>query len=435
MQMKKFISLILTTALLLFCLGCGSETGETLPTGTQGTTVSTTIPTGTTVPTQPCETTLPPTEETTQPTEPVETTVPPTTAETTPPTTGQTTPPTIAETTPPSTAATQPQQGDPQCGHRYTSRIITRASCTAEGLKSHTCYLCGYYYTEPIEARGHAYTPATCEKAQTCERCGDVVGKALGHDYGSDWRCTRCGKTDPAIPRDYTISICGKNGKPLTGVKVDIYSDSGLRELVASGTTDQQGILILELPTSWSYHAVLSGYGTSYTAAARYLLTADDSCIVLSSNADQNFSGRSYKVGQTLADFTVYDVDGNRYDLAELRSSKELVILNFWYCSCGPCKAEFPHMDEVYRQYSDRIEILALDHFDGDSLAEIRQVRKEIGVSFPMIRESLGFDQAFDIQGYPTTVILDSTGKILHIRSGSFADGNEFAELLEKYLK
>lgn len=441
-HMKKIISVLVATALLLACIGCGGETGETLPTGTQGTTAVTTLPTATTIPTRPGETTLPPTLETTLPTAPVETTVPPITMPPTtapvdpvPPTTEQTAPPpTTEETTPPSTPPTQPQQGDSQCEHRYTSRVTTRASCTTEGLKTHTCYRCGYTYTETIEAKGHAYTAATCEKAQTCERCGDVVGKALGHDYGSDWRCSRCGKTDPAIPRDYTISICGKNGKPLVGVKVDVYSDSSLRTLIASAATNQQGILTLELPTSWGYHAVVSGYDASYTAAASYPLTGDDISIVLNSNADQNFSGKAYKVGQTIADFTVYDVDGNRYDLAQLRSSKELVILNFWYCSCGPCKAEFPHMDEVYKEYGDRIEILALDHFDGDSLAKIREIRQEIGVSFPMIRESMGFGEAFDLQGYPTTVILDSTGKILHIRSGSFADGDEFVELLEKYL-
>lgn len=434
--MKKIISILVAAALLLACIGCGGEIGETLPTGTQGTTAVTTLPTATTVLTRPGETTLPPTVETTLPTTPVETTVPPTTApmETTPPATEQTTPPTTQSTQPPATVATEPQGGDVTCNHRYTSRVTVRASCTTEGLKTHTCYRCGYTYTETIEARGHSYTAATCERAQICERCGDVAGKALGHDYGSDWRCSRCGKTDPSIPRNYTISVCGKNGKPLAGVKVDIYSDSSLRTLIANGTTDQQGILTLELPTSWNYHAVLSGYAAAYNAAASYSLTADDICIILSSNADQNFSEKTYKVGQTITDFTVYDVDGNCYDLNKLRNSKKLVILNFWYCSCGPCKAEFPHMDEVYKEYGDRIEILALDHFDGDSLAEIRQVRQEIGVSFPMIRESLGFGEAFDIQGYPTTVIIDSSGKILHIRSGSFADKDEFVDLLEKYL-
>ena len=52
-------------------------------------------------------------------------------------------------------------------GHSYDEGIITtNPSCTAEGVKTFTCEICGDSYTKNIEATGHNYipvvTPPTC---------------------------------------------------------------------------------------------------------------------------------------------------------------------------------------------------------------------------------------------------------------------------------
>ena len=48
---------------------------------------------------------------------------------------------------------------DPEtCQHQYTSVVTTEPTCTAPGLKTNTCTICGKSYPEKIPATGHTWT-------------------------------------------------------------------------------------------------------------------------------------------------------------------------------------------------------------------------------------------------------------------------------------
>ena len=79
--------------------------------------------------------------------------------------------------------------------HSYTDLVID-PTCTEPGHTTHTC-ACGDSfedsYTDPL---GHSWMDANCEEPQTCSRCGETEGEALGHDF-ADGTCARCGEADP----------------------------------------------------------------------------------------------------------------------------------------------------------------------------------------------------------------------------------------------
>ena len=90
------------------------------------------------------------------------------------------------------------------CDHDYTSKVTTEPTCTDKGVKTFTCSVCGYSYTEEIAALGHAYeakvTAPTCTAGgyttHTCATCGhsytaDEV-PASGHAYVAG-KCGVCG--------------------------------------------------------------------------------------------------------------------------------------------------------------------------------------------------------------------------------------------------
>ena len=57
-------------------------------------------------------------------------------------------------------------------------------------------------------ASGHSCSKATCTASSVCKTCGYVKQKALGHNEGSNGKCTRCGKvlkTNFAFVRDAII--------------------------------------------------------------------------------------------------------------------------------------------------------------------------------------------------------------------------------------
>lgn len=57
-------------------------------------------------------------------------------------------------------------------------------------------------------------------------------------------------------------------------------------------------------------------------------------------------------VGAEAKDFAMVDVDGNAVRLADHRG--KVVLLDFWATWCGPCKAAFPHVQELAAQYKDQ---------------------------------------------------------------------------------
>ena len=109
-------------------------------------------------------------------------------------------------------------------GHSYEGVQTSAPSCTATGVMTYTCSVCGDSYTEAIEATGHtAGAAADCVNPQTCTVCGTKLADALGHKW-NDATCTDpktcsvCGKTEgDALTHDYAESArieatCGVAG-------------------------------------------------------------------------------------------------------------------------------------------------------------------------------------------------------------------------------
>ena len=58
------------------------------------------------------------------------------------------------------------------CTHNYTFETTTAATCTADGVRTYTCSVCGNTYTEPIPATGHSYDTGVVTKPATVAETG-----------------------------------------------------------------------------------------------------------------------------------------------------------------------------------------------------------------------------------------------------------------------
>ena len=341
------------------------------------------------------------------------TTTQPVTAETTtePATTGNTVatlplPTTVPSVTPPS--------GDVStCSHNYQPGIYQAPTCEQAGYQNYRCTKCGNAQQQISQPLGHSYTDATCTSPRRCMLCNSTQGSSLSHSF-CDGYCSRCGEKDPSI-RIITIQVKDSKNTPVDGVTVALY----IADQLHSTCVSNGGKVTFTVQNhSGSYTLTLAGIPAGYKAQKdSYTYRSDNGTIVLDTVpivSPEDHSKAAYKVGSTMCDFTVTDVDGKTYQLSQLLKEKKLVILNFWYYTCVPCKAEFPYFNSVYEKYSDDIEILGLNHFDSES--KIRQLRSEMGLTFPLATEQLGMQQGFGIQSYPVSVFIDSNGRILKIQ-------------------
>ena len=209
----------------------------------------------------------------------------------------------------------------------------------------------------------------------------------------------------------------------MEGIIVSIYTGDSL---AASATTNQKGVATMTIPTISSYKVILSNIPAGFSAKESYTFSSTSVNInltTLSAIEPTDHSKANYKVGDQMGDFTLTDIDGDSYTLSKLLKENKLVILNFWFINCGPCKSEFPHFEEVTQGY-DNIQLLTLNPFD--SLSAIRNFKDLSGYSFPMISDSIGLSEGFNATAFPTTVFIDVNGRIIAIDVGAYPSQEAF---------
>ena len=250
---------------------------------------------------------------------------------------------------------------------------------------------------------------------------------------------TACGKrqdTQPtesadvqAAPGVYTVVLQSDSGYPLEGVGIYVYTDATQQELVWFARTDAEGKITFRDVTCEGYIAVLDGVSSDYIVEESYPLTGECTTItvVAQMQSGVDLSAVKRTLGDVMFDFTVTDTDGVEYTLSELLKEKDAVVLNFWYLNCAPCRMEFPYLQEAYEEYSDRLEVLAMNPVDGTD-QDIADYRQELGLTFPMFSCDPDWAAAMQLKAYPTTVIIDRYGVISLIHGGSITSAKVFTD-------
>ena len=123
--------------------------------------------------------------------------------------------------------------------------------------------------------------------------------------------------------------------------------------------------------------------------------------------------------------FALPDLAGDTVTLA--RFAGKVTLVNFWASWCDPCREEFPHMAELYREF-DRgdFEIAGVSD-DVDSRRMLAFVR-EYRPPFPILVGGGRMKQLYHYRGLPYSVLLDRKGRVIE-RIFGFGGAEEFRKL------
>ncbi len=363
----------------------------------------------------------------------------------------------------------------PMLGHDWERTSVTPATCEEDGAELYTCSVCFATEKKELPALGHLWEngdvlkEATCVDAGlrllVCARCDEEDEReipAAGHkpegDFTIDVRptfesggekshhCTVCGERldvtpipmlDENVPIEYEFRLLRNSGERLAVSSVTVtVLDGGVE--VAKSTASQLtgGSYRVNLPPK-HYTVTVSGLPEGYTAAEEYAAEPYDPLCKIYLTATPIAAPATettrYQTGSVMHDFTIpaeSNTTGQEITLSALLRAKRAVILNFWYVNCPNCVAEFQGLENVYRRYKDRAEVVAVDPYD--SMAAIRNFGETNGLTFPMARDEAGLSKYFGVTGYPTTVVIDGEGVVSEIIVGATEEAR-FASVFEKY--
>lgn len=131
---------------------------------------------------------------------------------------------------------------------------------------------------------------------------------------------------------------------------------------------------------------------------------------------------KSSAIGSSVADFTLNTPEENPLSFASLKG--KYVLVDFWASWCGPCKASFPHMKEVYNKYkSDKFEIYSIS-IDKDKAAWLKGVKEQQLPWLSTLDTKNIAQSGFAVTAVPTTFLIDPAGKIIMKEVGFETDGS-----------
>jgi cytochrome c biogenesis protein CcmG, thiol:disulfide interchange protein DsbE len=108
-------------------------------------------------------------------------------------------------------------------------------------------------------------------------------------------------------------------------------------------------------------------------------------------------------------------------------------VVNVWASWCGPCRFEFPHLQQAAASYGKRVAFLGVDSEDSDDAAAT--FLEEAPVPYPSytdpdkdIAASLGASL-----GFPDTAFYDRHGKLVYLKQGPYSEPAELRVDIERY--
>lgn len=113
-------------------------------------------------------------------------------------------------------------------------------------------------------------------------------------------------------------------------------------------------------------------------------------------------------------DFTGVTETGESLTASDYRGS--VVVLNFWYAGCPPCRAEAPDLQELNEAYAGQ-KVAFIGVNVRDQAATALSFSEEFGITYPSVLDAEDKAASLALAGQaapnavPTTIVVDAEGR------------------------
>lgn len=122
----------------------------------------------------------------------------------------------------------------------------------------------------------------------------------------------------------------------------------------------------------------------------------------------------AFENGAVLTTFDLENMEGQKVSLNSLKG--KVVLINFWFINCPPCRMEIPDLNELKAEYAGKnVEFLAITFDPKNNVTEFLQ---KIPFDFQILPNAREIIETYGIQGFPTSVVINKEGKVVNSKMG-----------------
>jgi peroxiredoxin len=117
---------------------------------------------------------------------------------------------------------------------------------------------------------------------------------------------------------------------------------------------------------------------------------------------------------KTAPGFEVKSIDGESLRLADLKG--KVVILNFWFIGCAPCRVEMPGLNKLIEEFKS--EGIVFIGFALDDEGHLRDFLKKNPFKYKIVAGSSYIAKQYGVSAFPTHVLINKQGQIEFTMTG-----------------
>lgn len=174
----------------------------------------------------------------------------------------------------------------------------------------------------------------------------------------------------------------------------------------------------------------LTGLLSSTTAYAQKILLQTG---ILNASVDRQVTNENFSYN-----FTIQNMNGEPIPMEQLKG--KVIFLNLWATWCGPCRAEMPAIESLYKGIPHKdlaFVMLSIDRKNDE--AKVKNYVATKGFTFPVYLVQSPFPnnlpEVLQVPSIPTTFVINKKGEIVYKNVGTANyDTKKFRNFLQELL-
>jgi thiol-disulfide isomerase/thioredoxin len=126
-----------------------------------------------------------------------------------------------------------------------------------------------------------------------------------------------------------------------------------------------------------------------------------------------------FKTGSVFRFKDMIDMNGEQITAESLKG--KIVVLNFWFIACPPCRYEMPELNTLVENYKNNKDVIFIA-ISLDKLADVKKFLTIIPFKYHVVGQSMSLFYLYGVDECPASLVIDKTG-IIKFHSQGYGDG------------